>query len=196
MGIYPKRVLSLFSGIGGLDLAVKLVFPQARTVAYVERESYCQRVLVERFKDKTLDEGVIWNDITSFDGKPWCGIVDCIIGGFPCQDISTAGKKAGIKEGNRSGLFYQYLRLIDEIRPKFVFVENVSGLLDNRAMGVVLGELAERGFDAEWGMFSAGQVGSSHQRDRVFVLAYSNSNESGSVRESERQAGGLQKINR
>lgn len=174
MGIYPKTILSLFSGIGGLDLAVKLVFPQARTVAYVEREAYCQKILMDRMQDKTLDEGAIWSDITTFDGKPWCGKIDMLIGGFPCQDVSHCGKKEGIKEGSRSGLYYHYIRLVDEIRPSYVFVENVSGLLDNRAMGIVLGELAERGFDAEWGMFSAESVGSSHKRDRVFILAHSN----------------------
>ena len=174
VGVYPERILSLFAGIGGLDLSVKLAFPRSRTVAYVEREAYCQKILMDRMQDKTLDDGPIWSDITTFDGKQWRGKVDTLIGGFPCQDVSVAGKKAGIHEGSRSGLYYHYVRLIHEIRPRFVFVENVSGLLDNRAMGIVLGELSEMGFNAEWGVFSASGVGSSHQRQRVFVLAHNN----------------------
>ena len=107
MVVHPiKNIISLFSGIGGLDLAVKLVFPEARTVAFCERESYAAATLVARMEDKTLDEAPIWSDITTFDGKPWRGKVDTLIGGFPCTDISVSGKKEGIIKGNRSGLFY------------------------------------------------------------------------------------------
>ena len=174
MVIHPiKNIISLFSGIGGLDLAVKLVFPEARTVAFCERESYAAATLVARMEDKTLDEAPIWSDITTFEGKPWRGKVDCLIGGFPCQDISHSGKRAGISEGTRSGLFYQYARLISEIRPRYTFVENVAGLLDNRAMGVVLGEFSSLGLTCEWGMFSAAECGSTHQRKRIFLLAHS-----------------------
>jgi len=171
--VHPiKNIISLFSGIGGLDLAVKLVFPEARTVAFCERESYAAATLVARMEDKTLDEAPIWSDITTFDGKPWRGKVDTLIGGFPCTDISVSGKKEGIIKGNRSGLFYEYARLIGEIRPRYVFVENVSGLLDNRAMGIVLGEFSSLGLTCEWGMFSASECGSTHQRKRIFLLAH------------------------
>ena len=173
MVVHPvKNIISLFSGIGGLDLAVKLVFPEARTVAFCERESYAAATLVARMEDKTLDEAPIWSDITTFDGKPWRGKVDTLIGGFPCTDISVSGKKEGIIKGNRSGLFYEYARLIGEIRPRYVFVENVSGLLDNRAMGIVLGEFSSLGLTCEWGMFSASECGSTHQRKRIFLLAH------------------------
>ena len=172
MAIHPKNVLSLFAGIAGLDRSVGLVFPGSRTVCYVEREAYAASVLVARMEDKTLDEAPIWSDITTVNGKEWRGVVDTIIGGFPCVDISVAGKRAGIKEGNRSGLFYEYCRLIREIRPRYVFIENVSGLLSNRAMSTVLKELSEMGFDAEWGVFSARDVGSTHLRKRVFIMAY------------------------
>ena len=172
MALHPKNVLSLFSGIAGLDKSVGLVFPESRTVCYVEREAYAASVLVARMEDKTLDEAPIWSDITTFNGKPWAGVVDTIIGGFPCQDLSVAGKKEGIKQGNRSGLFYEYCRIIREIRPRYVFIENVSGLLANRAMSTVLKELAQMGFDAEWGVFSAKDVGATHLRKRVFILAY------------------------
>jgi len=177
--IPPSQVLSLFSGIGGLDKSVKLVFPKSRTVCYVEWGAYAASVLVARMADKTLDEAPIWDDITTFNGKPWSGAVDTIIGGFPCVDLSVAGKGEGIKEGNRSGLFFEYVRIIREIQPRWIFIENVSGLLANGAMSTVLGELSKMGFDAEWGMFSAKDVGASHQRKRVFVLAHSTHSRAG-----------------
>ena len=111
MVVHPiKNIISLFSGIGGLDLAVKLVFPEARTVAFCERESYAAATLVARMEDKTLDEAPIWSDITTFKGEPWRGKVDCLIGGFPCQDISIAGKGAGLEEGKRSSLWFEMHR--------------------------------------------------------------------------------------
>ena len=184
MALYPQRVLSLFSGIGGLDSAIRLVFPECRTVCYVEREAYAASVLVARMEDKTLDEAPIWSDITTFDGERFNGCVDTIIGGFPCQDLSVAGKQEGIKKGNRSGLFFEYCRIIREVRPKWVFIENVSGLLSNRAMSTVLKELAEMGFDAEWGVFSAKDVGSTHLRKRVFILGYSEHNGQSATKKS------------
>lgn len=92
------RVLSLFSGIGGLDLGVKLALPEARVVGYVEKDDYCRRVLTARMADGWLDEAPIHGDITSFDGTGWRGAVDLVCGGFPCQDISNAGKRAGIQD--------------------------------------------------------------------------------------------------
>ncbi|MAK37120.1 MAG: hypothetical protein CMC15_13280 [Flavobacteriaceae bacterium] len=172
MVIPAQTICSLFSGIGGLDESVRLAAPGSKTVVYVERESYAVATLCKKMEDKILDEAPIWDDITSFDGKPWRGKVSTIIGGFPCTDLSVAGKKEGIVKGNRSGLFYEYVRLIGEIRPRYVFVENVSGLLDNGAMGIVLGEFSKIGLSCQWGMFSASGVGSSHQRQRVFALGY------------------------
>ena len=176
MAVYPQRILSLFAGIAGLDLGIRLVFPESRTVCYVERESYAASVLVARMEDKTLDEAPIWSDVTTFDGSKWNGIVEAICLGFPCTDISVAGKQKGIKEGTRSGLFFEACRIIRQVRPRYLFIENVTGLLSNRFMSVVLGELSEMGFDAEWGVFSARDVGSTHLRKRVFILAYSQGN--------------------
>ena len=170
--IQPSHVLSLFSGIGGLDLALKLAVPTSRTVCYVERDIYALAVLVSRIEDKALDSAPIWSDVSTFDGRPWRGIVDTIIGGYPCQDISQAGKGAGIYEGKRSGLWTEYTRIIREIRPALVFVENVSALL-SRGIERVLGDLAALGYDAEWTMLSAKDCGAPHLRERVFLLAYS-----------------------
>ena len=173
MALHPKNVLSLFSGIAGLDKSVGLVFPKSRTVCYVEREAYAASVLVARMEDKTLGEAPIWSDITTFDGKEWNGVVDTVAFGFPCTDISVAGKQEGISQGTRSGLFYEACRIIRQVQPRYLFIENVTGLLANRFMSVVLKELSEMGFDAEWGVFSARDVGSTHLRKRVFILAYS-----------------------
>lgn len=172
MGILTN--LSLFSGAGGLDLGARLSGGY-RTVAYCEQDPYAQGVLMSRIRDGGLEDAPIWDDVTTFDGRPWRGLVDVISGGFPCQDISIAGKREGITEGKRSGLWYQYDRIVREIRPRFVLVENVSGLLNDGGLGIVLGCLAEVGLDAEWAMFPAGAVGAPHLRERVFIVAYSRS---------------------
>lgn len=167
------NILSLFSGYGGLDLGLKLAIPNARTICYVERDLYASAVLLARMQDKTLDTAPLWSDVRSFDGNPWRDAVDLICGGFPCQDISNAGKRAGI-QGERSGLWAEYARIIREVQPRFVFVENVSALL-SRGIERVLGDLATLGFDAEWSVFSAQGIGAPHIRERVFIMAYSNS---------------------
>lgn len=153
---------SLFAGIGGFDLG----FERAgfKTSWQVEIDPFCQKVLAKNFP-----EAERFGDIRkcgSHNLKP----VDVICGGFPCQDISNAGLRAGI-EGERSGLWKEYARIICELRPKFVVVENVAALL-GRGMGVVLGDLAEIGYDAEWKIISARSVGANHRRDRLWIVAY------------------------
>lgn len=168
------NVLSLFSGIGGLDIGVKFAIPNARTVCYVEREFAACEILAARMADGSLDDAPIFTDITTFDGRPWRGIVDCIIGGFPCQDLSVAGKGEGIVRGNRSGLWYEYARIIREVQPEFVFVENVPAVIAFPAGGIVLGELSKAGYDAEWCALRASDVGAPHKRERIFIFAYRN----------------------
>ncbi len=163
--------LSLFSGAGGLDLGARMV-GGFKTVAYVEFDRYAQGVLMSRMRSGDLDDAPIFEDVRTFDGTSLRGSVDVMSGGFPCQDLSIAGKRGGVREGNRSGLWFEYARIIREVGPRFVFVENVSGLLLGGNLGIVLGELAEMGFDAEWCMFPAGAVGAPHIRERVFLLAY------------------------
>lgn len=140
-----------------------------RTVCAVERDAYAAQVLAQRQNDGILAPFPIWSDVESFDGKPWRGIVDVVSGGFPCQDISAAGKGAGIT-GERSGLWKEFARIIGEVEPRLVFVEN-SPMLTIRGLGVVLGDLAEMGFDAEWGVLSAADVGAPHLRERIWILA-------------------------
>ena len=159
--------LALFAGAGGGILGGHLL--GWRTVCAVEWEPYPASVLCARQNDGFLPPFPIWDDVQTFDGKPWRGIVDVVSGGFPCQDISAAGKGAGI-DGKRSGMWGEMARIIHEVRPKFVFVEN-SPMLTSRGLGRVLGDLASMGFDARWGVLGAADVGANHQRDRIWIVA-------------------------
>ena len=161
--------LALFAGAGGGILAGKLL--GWRTVCAVEWEPYAASVLVARQNDGVLAPFPIWDDVQTFDGKPWRGIVDVVSGGFPCQDISVAGKGAGIT-GERSGMWRHMARIIGEVRPRFVFVENSPALI-TRGLGVVLGDLAALGYDCKWTVLGAADVGAPHQRDRFWLVAHS-----------------------
>ena len=159
--------LALFAGAGGGILGGKLL--GWRTVCAVEWEAYPASVLCARQNDGLLPPFPIWDDVQTFDGKPWRGIVDVVSGGFPCQDISAAGKGAGI-DGERSGMWGEMARIICEVRPRYVFVEN-SPMLTSRGLGRVLGNLASMGFDAKWGVLGAADVGANHKRDRIWICA-------------------------
>lgn len=163
--------LHLFAGAGGGIIGGILLGHTC--VCAVEIESYCRRVLLQRQRDGILPRFPIWDDVRTFDGKPWRGNVDIVCGGFPCQDISVAGKGAGI-EGKRSGLWSEMARVVREVEPRFVFVEN-SPMLTSRGLGRVLGDLAEMGYDARWGVFGAIHVGSPHRRERIWIVANSKS---------------------
>lgn len=161
--------ISLFSGAGGGVWASRVL--GHRVVCYVEREPYCVRVLQARIADGSFDDAPIWDDVDTFDGRPWRGLVDVISAGFPCQPFSVAGSnKAGDDERNG---WPSTARIIRDVRPRFCFLENVPGLLagSHGYFGAVLGELAELGYDAEWSCLSAAQVGAPHKRDRLWVLA-------------------------
>ena len=160
--------LALFAGAGGGLLGGHLL--GWRTVCAVEWDAYAASILVARQNDGCLPSFPIWDDVQTFDGRPWRGIVDVISGGFPCQDISSAGRGAGI-DGERSGMWKHMARIIGEVRPKFVFVEN-SPLLVSRGLARVLGDLTEMGYDAKWGVLGAHHVGAPHKRQRVWIVAY------------------------
>jgi DNA (cytosine-5)-methyltransferase 1 len=159
--------LALFAGAGGGILGGHLL--GWRTVCAVEWEQYPASVLCARQNDGLLPPFPIWDDVQTFDGKPWRGIVDVISGGFPCTDISAAGKGAGI-DGEASGMWREMARIIHEVRPRYVFVEN-SPMLTSRGLGRVLGDLASMGFHAKWGVLGAADVGAPHQRDRIWIVA-------------------------
>ena len=158
--------LALFAGAGGGILGGHLL--GWRTVCAVEWEAYPASVLVARQNDKILPTFPIWDDVQTFDGKPWRGIVDVVSGGFPCQDISVAGKGDGI-DGERSGMWREMARIIGEVRPKYAFVEN-SPMLTTRGLGTVLRDLATMGYDAEWCVLGANDVGANHKRDRIWIV--------------------------
>jgi len=160
--------LALFAGAGGGILAGELL--GWRCICAVEFEPYCAAVLAQRQNDGVFPACPIWDDVRTFDGRPWRGRVDVVSGGFPCQDISAAGKGAGIS-GERSGLWAEFARIIGEVRPRFAFVEN-SPALTSRGLDRVLGDLAALGYDAEWGVLGAADVGAPHQRDRIWIVAW------------------------
>ena len=165
------RELALFAGAGGGILGGKLL--GWRTVCAVEWDAYAASVLVARQNDKTLEPFPIWDDIQTFDGRPWRGRVDVISGGFPCQDISAAGKGAGI-DGERSGMWSHMARIVGEVLPRFVFVEN-SPMLVGRGLARVIGDLTALGYDCRWGVLGADDVGAPHERKRLWLVAYADS---------------------
>lgn len=158
------KFISLFSGIGGLDLGLERA--GMTCVAQVEIDPFCRTILARHWPDVPKYE-----DVREYHPDR---AVDAVAGGFPCQDISVAGKRAGLA-GQRSGLFWEAMRIVDESRPRFVLLENVAGLLSSnggRDFGTVLEALADRGFAVEWSVVSACAVGAPHVRRRLFILAY------------------------
>nr|WP_095052180.1 DNA cytosine methyltransferase [Pseudomonas sp. Irchel s3b2] len=162
--------LALFAGSGGGILGGHLL--GWRTVCAVERDAFSAQVLAQRQNDGALPTFPIWSDVCSFDGRPWRGLVDVVSGGFPCQDISSAGGGAGI-DGARSGLWREMARIISEVRPEEVYLEN-SPLLVGRGLALVLGDLTEMGYDTQWCIVSASDVGAPHQRERIWLVAHAN----------------------
>lgn len=169
--------LDLFSGIGGLTLALA---PWVRPIAYCENDRYAQSVLLSRMASREIANAPIWDDVTTLDARD-LDHIDIIYGGFPCQDISCAGRGEGL-EGKRSGLFFEIMRLVSDLRPQFVFLENVPAILV-RGLAAVLGEFAGRGYDCRWSIVSASEVGAPHLRKRWWILAHTSS--------AGRKAGGL-----
>jgi len=161
--------LALFAGGGGGILAGHLL--GWRTVCAVEIEDYPRRVLLQRQADGFLPRFPIWDDICTFDGKPWRGKIDVVSGGFPCQDLSVANQKGDGLDGERSGMWREMARIISEVRPRFAFVEN-SPMLLNRGLDRVLGDFSKMGFDAKWGIMGADAVGAPHRRERIWIFAY------------------------
>lgn len=159
--------LALFAGAGGGILGGKLL--GWRTVCAVEREPYAASVLIARQNDGILDPFPIWDDVCTFDGRPWRGVVDVVSGGFPCQDISNAGKCEGI-EGERSGLWKEMARIVGEIMPRFVFVEN-SSMLTIRGGVTVIADLTIMGYSARWGVMGGFSAGACINGERMWIVA-------------------------
>ncbi len=181
----PLKVLDLFSGIGGFSLGLERAGME--TIAFCEYDEPCRNVLKKRWPDIPIYEDVrnVTKERLNADGI----FPDVITGGFPCQDISTAGKQAGIVEGTRSGLWSECARILGEFRPNYAIFENVTALLsgDNgRWFQRVLWDISQVGYDAEWHCIPASELGAHHHRDRVWVICYPNT--SGGMERTE-QAG-------
>ena len=188
-------MIDLFSGGGGFSYAAEKLVGGYETIQFVEIDSYCQKVLKKHWPTVPIHD-----DIKTYKPEPHSATV--IVGGFPCTDISTAGKGLGITKETRSGLFYELMRVVCLVRPKYVIMENVAAILNN-GMGIVLGELCKARYDAEWSTFRASDyVNACHHRDRWWLLAtnrdFTNSNNNGSStteksRGSEKTNGGIKK---
>lgn len=158
--------LDLFSGIGGISLALE---SWVRPVAYCEVDTFCRNVLLSRMVARQLTVAPIWDDITTLHADHLGVQVDIIYGGFPCQDISLAGNGGGL-DGERSGLFWEIARLVREVSPRFVFLENVAAIR-TRGLRQVVGAFEQLGYDCRWSCLSAADVGAAHKRDRWWLLA-------------------------
>lgn len=162
--IEPLKILDTFAGIGGFSYAAEKLVRGFETTQFVEIDPYCQKILKKHWPHVPIHD-----DIKTFTAYP--GQYDVITGGFPCQDISTAGHQKGITKKSRSGLFYELIRVIRLVRPKYIILENVAAILNN-GLDIVLGELSEAGYDAEWAVISASSLGACHRRSRWWLVAY------------------------
>lgn len=167
MALPTVNVLSLCTGIGGLDIGVRMALPSARTVCYVEREGYCAEVLAERMEEGRLDDAPIWSDLRTFDGKPWRGVVDLVVAGAPCQPFSSASR------GRRVAfdLLPDVVRVLRECGAWLLFLENVLGA--GPRLESLRAELLAAGYDSPpLAEVSPASLGAPHDRDRLWLLAY------------------------
>ena len=156
-------MLDTFAGIGGFSYAATKLVGGYRTTQFIEIDPFCQKILKKHFPFTPIHD-----DIRTFTAIP--GQYDVICGGFPCQSISVAGNRDGITEESRSGIFYELMRVIRMVRPRFVVLENVAAILTN-GLDIVLGELSQAGYDAEWSVISASSLGACHRRSRWWCVA-------------------------
>ena len=163
----PLRILDGFAGIGGFSYAAHKIVGGFETTQFIEIDKFCRKLLAKRFPNIPIHD-----DVRTFTAN--LGEFDVLCSGFPCQDISVAGLQKGITKETRSGLFFEVIRIIRMVRPKFVVLENVAAILNN-GLDIVLGELSEAGYDAEWAIVSCEDMGGCHRRQRWWCVAYPNS---------------------
>lgn len=206
--------IELCAGVGMLGEGVRAGFEffgiDHRTVCYVEREASAASQLVALMEAGVINPAPIWSDMLTFDGSAWRGKVDCVIAGFPCQDLSVAGARKGL-DGERSGLFFNVLDVADDCGAQLLILENVAGIasatatvvdpeegeLEERAASRVVGELADRGWSAEWITLSASEVGASHRRARWFCFAWRMADSARHERDGEgREAGSGRRVSK
>lgn len=171
MAIHTLNGIALFAGIGGLELGLRTFDDRINTVCYVEGEAFTVASTIAKMEKGILDEAPIWSNVKTFNGHAWRGKVDWISAGFPCQPFSRAGNQK--KTDDERWIWGDIIRIINEVRPKFIFLENVSAFTNSkRGMSTVLRTLAQSGFNAEWECFKAKDVGANHHRNRFFLFAY------------------------
>ena len=168
MALRSWNIASLCAGVGGLDLGIRIAEPAAHGVVFVEREAAAAAVLVARMEAGDMAPAPVWSDLATFDARPWRGVVDCVTSGDPCQPNSVAGKRGGADDDRF--LIDQVLRVVDECRPHRLFRENVTGNADGQ-LAALVPALEEMGYRVAIGIFSAAEVGASHRRERLFVMA-------------------------
>lgn len=168
--------LSLCAGYAGLDLGIAIAEPAYRTVCYVEREAHAAATLVARMADATLDQAPVWDDLKSFDGRPWRGRVHILSAGYPCQPFSLSGKRRG--EHDPRHLWPDVARIIGEVEPAIIFAENVEGHID-LGFAEVADSLRGLGYTPKAGLFTAREAGARHRRRRLFIMAHANRNRCG-----------------
>ena len=157
--------LALCAGVGGLELGIERVFDGYETVAFVEGEAFAASNLVKKMEEGSLAPAPIWSDLRTFDGIPWRGNVDVLSAGFPCQPFSIAGKREGVEDERH--LWPSVSRIIGEVRPSIIVLENVPGVIDAAGLGIA-GNLSQMGYDFAWGIVRASEAGAPHQRARFF----------------------------
>jgi DNA (cytosine-5)-methyltransferase 1 len=168
--VIPPGILSLCTGLGGLDLGVEIAVPGARTICAVERDAYCASILAQSMEQSVIPQAPIWDDLRTFDGRPWRGSVDCVTAGYPCQPFSAAGQKRG--EADPRHLWPDVFRVIGECGSPLVFLENVARHL-SAGFDVVARDLQGLGYTVAAMVCRASTVGAPHQRERLFALAVS-----------------------
>jgi len=166
---HTQRVLSLCAGYGGLELALQLAGVATRTVCYVEREVYPAANLAALMEEGHVDSAPIWDDLATFDARPWRGVVEIVTAGFPCQPVAAPGQRKHTTD--ERWLWPDIDRILRDVEPGVVFLENSPRLLVSDGMGEVLGTLADLGFRVEWTVCRASEVGACHDRARLFIVA-------------------------
>ena len=161
--------LAICAGIGGIELGLSVAVPQYETVCYIECDTFASDVLAARMLDQLMPNAPIWSYVETWESGNWPGKIDIISAGIPCQPWSVAGKSRGIND--ERWIWRHVSRTICEVRPRYVFLENVVGIR-NTGFGHILRDLSQSGYDAEWDVFSAAQYGAPHLRERLLVLAY------------------------
>lgn len=170
MALYsPIHGLSLCAGYGGLDLGITIAEPRYRTVCYVEREAHAAATLVARMEDAALEPALVWDDLVTFNGKPWRDRIHILSAGYPCQPFSYAGRREGTDDSRH--LWPEVARIIGEARPDAVLLENVEGHV-TLGLADVRADIERLGYRAKAGLFTAREIGARHQRRRLFILAY------------------------